>query len=139
MQVTNDMLAAANKEFKFVKAVFPDYPKIEYTFKTTLPVVPGDLLVVPANSLFKVVECVETSRFSDYEGTINWVIDIVDFAHISQMQDLEIKVDNLIEEAQVRNAEEERWADLDAELGYETTRNIMESARMEIPDEALPF
>ena len=40
MQVTNDMLAAANKEFKFVKAVFPDYPKIECTFKTTLPVVP---------------------------------------------------------------------------------------------------
>ncbi len=139
MQITNDMLAAANKEFKFVKAVFPDYPKTEYTFKTTLPVVPGDLIVVPASSLFKVAECIETSRFSDYEGAINWVIDVVDFAHISQMQDLEIKVDNLIEEAQVRNAEEERWADLDAELGCEATREIMDLARMEKPDEALPF
>ena len=99
----------------------------------------GDLLVVPASSLFKVVECVGTSRFSDYEGTINWVIDIVDFAHISQMQDLEIKVDNLIEEAQAKNAEEERWADLDAELGCEATTEIMDLARMEKPDEALPF
>lgn len=108
MNVVNLLLAQNLASFVFVKCRFASSPKL-YTYKTTLSVLPGDLVIVHTNDEFKSVEVVEVSTTQPELDSFDykWIVSKLDLTHYYEVTTKENNVKKALLHAEAKSKEAE--------------------------------
>lgn len=134
MHDVNKILLASNPSLRIVSVTFHDTATKRYHYKTTLDLVPGEYIVVPAKDAPTIARVREVSRFTDAHLTgdslLKWVIAPVDLTEYGKLNLLEFE---LTEEVAALTAEIEAKtskAELNSTFGTKKAKELMAKAKV---------
>ena len=128
-----NILLAQRKEFKIVKVEFPNGTRL-YSYKTLLPVVEEDFVVVPVqNSEFpkvaKIVKIIELHEIN-YPGDVSWVISQVNTDNYYKCVEMEDEAKKIINKAHAKRIQKDMETELEASRGTEALENAKKLVRL---------
>ena len=132
-----DTLLSANKNLKFVKAVFWPNTVSAYTYKTYLDAQVDDYAVVQVKNEYKVVKIVAVNSFEevahdiDYKAYgIKWLVQLVDFTEYDQSVESEQMLLAELKKAKDQAARKALISNLVEELGAPAVKKLTKLVRL---------
>lgn len=130
-----NLFLAQNENFKIVKVTYPSSSK-QYAYKTTLPIVTGDQVVVdsPRDGLvvLPVVDVIPGAECSEVllNRATKWIVQRVNTLAYKEAQEMERKLNKEINRVRATKARKEMLETAREELGQEAVDNLTKLVRL---------